>query len=434
MNMKMTTEKLAIAGGTPVRTKPLPWELPGSHWIGQEEQQLVDEVIKAGSPFRFYGPCPKGMVDKLEDEFRKVYGRKYALAVNSGTAALYIAFGALGLGPGDEVLLPGYFWVSCVSSLVRLGIIPRLVDIDETFCMSPEDLKKKITPRSKAVLLVHMSGAPGKADEIARIAKEHHLKMVEDCAQASGAALHGKRVGTFGDAAIYSFQLNKNMTSGEGGMLICDDETLYKRCFAIHDLGYARTSGRLDTTQADYQLWGIGARMSELSGAMALAQLRKLHHITRAMREAKWKIRKALEHLPGITFRHILDPEGDSGPFLIFSFEDAPICQRFIEALKAEGLRGPQGSLACLTMEEWGLHWYFNNSSLVNKRGVCREGFPWTHPANAFARPYDYSRGVLPHCDDLAGRSGLLTIASCLMGDDVNDIIEAFQKVASHLL
>jgi len=431
---KTKSEKLAIDGGNQVRTKALPWELPGSNWIGQEEKLLVNEVIDAKSPFRFYGPDLKGMVDKLEQEFKEKYARKYALAVSSGTAALNTVFGALGLGPGDEVLLPGYFWVSCVNSLVHLGIIPRLVDIDETFCMSPEDLKTKITPNSKAILLVHMSGAPGKVDEIARIAKENNLKLVEDCAQASGAYFKGKRVGGFGDLAMYSFQLNKNMTCGEGGILTCDDESLYDRCFSIHDLGYARTDGRLDTTKQDCQLWGIGARMSELSGAMALAQLRKLDDITAAMRNAKWKIRKELSDIKGLTFRRIMDPQGDSGPFLIFSFDNAFLCKKFTEALKAEGLKGPEESLACLAMEDWGLHWHFNNPSLVNKRSISRDGFPWTHPANSFALEYDYSRGTLPNCDDFAGRSGLLTIASCLTDDDLNDIIAAFKKVAANIL
>jgi 8-amino-3,8-dideoxy-alpha-D-manno-octulosonate transaminase len=174
--------------------------------------------------------------------------------------------------------------------------------------------------------------------------------------------------------------------------------------------------------------------MSELSGAMALAQLRKLKDITAAMREAKWKIRSALTDLKGLTFRRIIDPQGDSGPCLIFTFDDSRTCTHFMEALKAEGLKGPLGSLACLSMEEWGLHWYFNNPSLVHKRSISRDGFPWTHPANAFGCEYDYSRGALPCCDDLASRSGLLTIASCLTDDDVDDIIAAFRKVAAHLL
>lgn len=417
-----------------MRSEPLPWELPGAHWMGREEEEMVLRVIKAKSPFRYYGLNLQRMVEKLEKAYCKRTGRLHALGVSSGTAALNIAFGSIGVGPGDEVLVPGYLWVSCLSSVVRLGAIPKLVDIDRTFTMCPKDMSKKTGPRTKAVLYVHMSGAPGRIEEVARIAKAKDLKLVEDCAQANGAALNGRPVGSFGDMAIYSFQLNKNMTSGEGGMIVCDDETLYKRAFAMHDLGYARNeAGRLDPSDGRYQLWGVGARMSELTAAMALAQNAKLNRITASMRRSKWSIRKAISGIKGLSFREILDPSGDSGPFLIFMLDDPDTSVKFVEALRAEGIRGNPGSLAVLHMKEWGLHWYFNNQSLVKKRSWCSDGFPWTHPANKFAERYDYSKGALPFCDEMSERAALLTIASNLTRKDVSDIIRAFKKVASGL-
>lgn len=429
------TTKLAIDGGTPVRNTPLPWEFPGAHWIGDEELALVSKVVKAHSPFRFYGPEAQHMVDQLEHEWCKTFGHAHALGVSSGTAALGIAMSALNLGPGDEVLIPGYLWVSCVSAVVRCGAIPRLVDIDDTFCMDPVDLRKKIGPQSRAVLCVHMSGAPGRIDEIAAICRQHKLALIEDCAQAAGATFQGTPVGRFGDIAIFSFQLNKNMTSGDGGMLVCNSPQLYRRIVALHDLGYPRTpAGRLDTTDPETQLWGVGARMSELAGAMALAQMRKLPAITGAMRQAKWKIRNALAGLPGLQLRTIMDPAGDSGPFMLFTLANEALARRFVDAVRAEGIRGPDGSLACLTMREWGLHWYSNIPSLVQKRSNSRDGFPWSHPANAFAGNYSYALGALPNCDDLHARGALLTIASKLTGDDIADIITAFTKVASALL
>ena len=433
--MKRMTEKLAIDGGTPVRTKPLPWELPGAHWMGKEEERLVARVARAQSPFRFYGLDPQHMADKLEAEFRKRFGRRHALGVSSATAGLHIALAALGLGPGDEVLLPGYFWVSCVSAIVRLGAIPRLVDVDDTLCMDPEDLKRKITPHSKAVLLVHMSGAPGHVDKIAAIARKHKLPLVEDCAQSIGGSLHGRQTGTFGNIAVFSFQLNKNISSGEGGMIVCDDEHLYKRCFSLHDLGYARNAaGRLDVADARYRLWGVGARMGELPAAMALAQFAKLDRITGAMRKAKWAIRKKLTGIRGLEFRNILDPKGDTGPFLI-TFDPTPeIADQFTEALRAEGIRGPEGSFACLKMTEWGLHWYFNNTGLAAKTSISPSGWPWTDPANRFAKAYRFGPGALPTCDDLAARGALLTIASCLTSKDIDDIVRAFHKVAAAYL
>jgi 8-amino-3,8-dideoxy-alpha-D-manno-octulosonate transaminase len=431
MTATIESEKLAIDGGPAVRTEPLPWELPGAHWIGSEEEELVTQVVRAKSPFRYYGLDLQHMVDQLEDEFRGFFGRKYALAVSSATSGLHIALTGLGIGPGDEVLLPGYLWCSCIGAIVRAGAIPRLVDIDDTFCMDPEDLRRKITPHSRAVLLVHMSGAPGRVRECVDVARSAGLKVIEDCAQSIGARSDGKLTGTFGDLAVFSFQLNKNMSSGEGGLLLCDDANLYSRCFAIHDLGYARNeAGRLDPGDERYQLWGVGSRMSELAGALALAQFRKLSKITEAMRSAKWAIRRQIADLPGIAFRNILHPAGDSGPFLITLYRTAEIARRFTAALRAEGIRGPEGSTACITMEEWGLHWYFNNQSLVHRRSLSRDGWPWTHPSNSFASSYSYGRGLLRRCDDFCALGALLAIASVLTPTDIDQIVRAFRKVA----
>lgn len=426
------SNRLAIDGGTPVRSTPLPWELPGAYYIDEEEKRLVNQVIDARSPFRFYGLNAQGMVDRLESEWCSTFGHKHALGVNSGSAALHIALAAFGVGPGDEVLVPGYMWVSCMSAIVRTGAIPRLVDIDGSFCMDPADLERKIGPRSKAVLFVNMSGAMGRNDRIAEICRKHNLRLLEDCAQAIGGSLKGRSAGSFGDIGIYSFQLNKNMTSGEGGLLVTDDEDLYKRCAALHDLGYARNAeGRLDPSDDRYQYWGIGSRMSELSGAMALAQMRKVRAITAKMREAKWKIREAIKDIPGIALREIDDPAGDTGPVLITVYPTAEACQRFVEAIRAEGVRGPEGSLTCITMREWGMHWYFNIPSLVKKRSNAKEGFPWTHPANAFAAEYSYAKGQLPVCDAMSERAALLTVASVLKDADIDDIIAAFRKVGN---
>lgn len=427
--------KLAIDGGTPVRGQPLPWELPGAHWIGEEEQRLVERVVLARSPFRYYGLDHQGMVDTLEREWKEAFGHRHALGVSSATAALSIAVSALALGPGDEVMVPGYLWVSCVSAVVRAGAIPRLVDIDDTFCLDPDDLERKIGPHTRAVLCPHMSGAPGRVDRIATLCRAHGLALIEDCAQAAGGSAYGLPVGRHGDIGVFSFQLNKNMTSGEGGMIVCEDDVLFRRIVALHDLGYARTpAGRLDTADQDVQLWGFGARMSELTGAHALAQLRKLPQIVGAMRTAKWKIRNALEGTPGLTFRHVPDPSGDTGPFLLMVLPGEALAARFVAALRAEGINGPAGSLTCITLREWGLHWYSNIPSLVNKRANSRDGHPWTHPANAFAEGYDYHAGALPRCDALHANGALLAIASNLSGSDVDDIIAALRKVAASLL
>ncbi len=427
--------RLAIEGGEPVRTKPLPWELPGAHWIGAEELELVSRVVRAQSPFRFYGPDLQHMVDTLEKEWCAAFGHKHALGVSSGTAALTIAMSALDIGPGDEVLVPGYLWVSCVAAVVRAGAIPKLVDVDDCFTLDPADVERKIGPNTRAALMVHMSGAPGRVADVARICRERGIALIEDCAQTAGASQNGKAVGTFGDIGIFSFQLNKNMTSGDGGMVVTERDDLFRRIVALHDLGYPRNEkGRLDTSDESCQLWGVGARMSELTGAMCLAQMRKLPQITGNMRSSKWRIRNALADIPGLGFRTVPDPSGDTGPFLLMTLKDEATARRFVDALRAEGIAGPAGSLACLAMREWGMHWYSNIPSLVNKRSDSRDGFPWTHPSNAFGQSYSYAAGALPNCDDLHARGALLTIASTLTPEDEDDIIAAVRKVARVVL
>ena len=437
IDRKNVDEKLAIEGGHPVRSHPLPEESPGIHYIGSKEIEYVTRVIKARSPFRFYGPDVQHMCDQLEAKFREIYGVKFSLGVSSGTQAIYISLAALGVGPGDEVLVPGYLWPSCLNGIVRLGAIPRLVDIDETFTMSVEDLQNKITSHSKAVIFIHMSGVPGNIDSLAETARKHNLHVLEDCAQCNGSTFHGKPVGTFGNIGIFSFQINKSITAGEGGMIICDDKHLYNRCFGIHDLGYARnnTGILMDTScEERYHLWGCGARMSELTGALALAQIEKLEQINSAMRRAKLKIREKVGKIPGISLRKVPDLSGDTGAFLITVYKDSQTCRRFTEALKAEGMIGKGYAKPCITMDEWGLHWYFNNKSLINKKSLHENGWPWSLSANKFAVKYNYGRGTLPHCDDLASRSGLFKIPSCLTDQDIEDIILAFRKVANHIL
>jgi len=426
-------EKLALDGGEPVRHKPLPLEFPGGHFIDHEEIDAVCCVLKRKSPFRYYGFERTDETDLFENQYAEYCRRKYALGVSSGTAALSISLAALGVGPGQEVLVPGYFWVSSVSAIVRAGAIPVLVDIDETFCMNPKDFEKKITRKSSVVLLVHMSGAPGRLDEICRITSENGLKMLADCAQANGASFKGKPIGSYGDIAIFSFQLNKNMTAGEGGMIVCDDKQLYNRIFACHDMGYARdAAGRLDTNDQQYQLWGQGCRMTEITAAMGRVQLRKLPKIVHKMNTAKYKIRKGLSDIEGIKFRTIIDPEGDSGPFLITIFPSSDICQKFVKALRCEGIAPPKVGLSNVPMTQWGLHIYYNNSSLVNKTSISDDGSPWSHPANKDSN-YNYAKGTLTSMDDLISRSSILSIPSVLTDEDIGDIVCAYHKVAAHI-
>jgi len=185
--------QLAIHGGVPIRKEPLPLEFPGVHYMDEEEVEAAVRVLRDRSPFRYYGVKLRGEVEQFEREFAAYLGLPYALAVSSGTGALHTALSALGIGPGQEVIVPAYMWVAVVASVVNLGAIPILADIDDTFGINPEDLLTRITPRTRGIIAVHMSGAPMNIKPIAQIARERGLFLVEDCAQANGASIRVKR-------------------------------------------------------------------------------------------------------------------------------------------------------------------------------------------------------------------------------------------------
>jgi 8-amino-3,8-dideoxy-alpha-D-manno-octulosonate transaminase len=426
-------DRLAIDEGAPVRTEPLPLEFPGVHYMDKAEVDAVVRLLKSRSLFRYYGIDLQKEVETFEAEFARFLGIAHAVAVGSGTGALHTALSALGLGPGQEVIIPAYMWVSVVAAVVNHGAIPVLADIDETFCLDPVDLQKRITARTKGIIMVHMSGAPGDIKAVQGIARQHSLWLLEDCAQCNGGSFEGQKVGTFGDMGVFSFQMNKNMSSGEGGCVVTSNTRLWHRAFACHDLGYARDEeGRLIFNNPDLCLWGKGYRLDELRGAVLRVQLRKLPRIVSAMRRSKYRIREALAKFPGLKLRKIIDPAGDTGCFLITTYADAQTAQRVNRALRAEGIvTSPQG-VSDVVMTDWGLHLYTNNVSLVNKTSVDGRGFPWKLTENQ-SSVQNYSKGTCPNADSLFERSILLPIPSCLKQKDEADIIRAFEKVLKAL-
>jgi 8-amino-3,8-dideoxy-alpha-D-manno-octulosonate transaminase len=427
-----TPSTLALYGGPPVRDKPLPLEWPGTYLYGDEEHELVDAVVRAASPFRYYGPKLQGMATRFEQELSTFLGVPYVLGVSSGTAALTVAMMALGVGPGCEVIVPGYLWVSTVGAVVRLGAIPILADIDETFCLDPADVVRKITSRTKAVVVVHMSGASGHIAEVAKLCRDRGISLLEDVAQAAGATVQDKPLGAWGDISIFSFQLNKTMTTGEGGAVATSSRQLYDRAFAAHDLGYARnTAGRLDLEERSTHTWGCGCRMSELTAALALAQLRKLPRICQEMRARKMSLQEKLSDIPGLRFRQVDDPQGEAGNFLLTIFPSAEDAEFYARALRAEGIVTDERGITNIRMIDWGMHLYFNIPSLVHKASVSDGNNPWDDPRNPIGRAIRYDKGTLPVCDDLMERTLLLCVPPVLSPRDIDDISRAYHKVAT---
>jgi 8-amino-3,8-dideoxy-alpha-D-manno-octulosonate transaminase len=398
-----------------------PREFPGIHYYDSAEEEAALRVIRHRSPFRYYGANFLAETDSLEKEFAQLVGRKYAQAVCSGTNGLAAALVALEVGPGQEVLVPGFMWVATIGTVVRAGAIPVLVEIDETFGMDPEDLERKITSRSSVVIPVHMCGAACDIEKIVKIANRHGLKVLEDCAQANGGRVGNRKLGAFGDIAMFSFQMNKNITAGEGGIVVTDDERLYLRANAAHDVGVPWKDGN---AQADHEivLWGAGSRMSEITAAIVRAQLPKLGKIIEAMRSSKERIKAAISDIPGMRFRKIVDPAGDTGAALIVIFDTLDMAKKFASNASEIGL-------PAVWMPQYGMHIYYNIKALVERRSNSPDGFPWTHPANeGLAR--DYGKGALPKSDELFERSVVLPVPS-LMDRALEDrYIELFRRAA----
>jgi 8-amino-3,8-dideoxy-alpha-D-manno-octulosonate transaminase len=320
-------------------------------------------------------------------------------------------------------------WVSVLAAVVNHGAIPVLADIDETFCLNPAQVEKCITPKTRGIVMIHMSGAPGDVKAIQKIARDHQLFLLEDCAQCNGGSIKGQKVGTFGDMGIFSFQMNKNMTAGEGGCVVTNNSRLYHRAFACHDLGYARDeNGRLIFDNPDLRLFGMGYRLDELRASLLRVQLKKLPRIIKAMHQSKYRIRKGLEKFPRVQLRKIQDSAGDTGCFLITTYPDAETARKVNQALRAEGIVTSAQGVSNVVMTDWGLHLYYHNVSLVEHASVDPNGFPWKLAENA-GLERKYGKGTCPTADSLFERSILIPIPSCLKKGDEDDIICAFGKV-----
>jgi len=361
--------------------------------IGDEEKKALLEVIESGYLYR-YGdlsdPKFKAKVWNLEQEFGEKIGSKYSLAVTSGTTALLTALWALGIGPGHEVIVPGYTFIASITSIIFSRAIPVLAEIDETLTLDPEDVRKKITPRTKAIMLVHMLGNPGHLDEFTKIAKEYNIFLIEDCAQALGGTFNGKYVGTFGKIGTFSLNVYKTITAGDGGMVVTDDEELYKRAFSIHDQGHLPL--RQGVEQGKRTILGLNFRMNELTAAVAEAQLKKLDYIKKKLHENKQRLKAILSEIKEIEFRKVLDDQGDVGTLLTFFMPTIESAERLAN------------KIGCTTVAKSGWHVYNNMEHVLGKMTVTSEGCPFTCPY--YKGPeINYYKGMLPQTDDLLSRA-----------------------------
>jgi dTDP-4-amino-4,6-dideoxygalactose transaminase len=367
---------------------------PGIELIGAEETAEVMEVMQSGYLSR-YGPSDDpafgAKVHTIEETIAGLTGVRHALALHGGgSAALWITLLSLGVGAGDEVIVPGFTYVASISAIVYTGATPVLAEIDQTFDLDPVDVEAKITPRTAAIIVVHMLGAPARINELKAIADRHGIPLIEDCAQAFGATYEGKGVGGFGTAGTFSFNEFKTITCGDGGMIVTDDEGVYERSFAMHDQGHA--PDRLESKYAPRPFLGMNFRMTELSGAVLLGQVRKLDLITSHLRANKAVVKDILEEVPAIDYRTLTDAAGDLATHLV------------VVLPTAEMARNVAGEVGSKTLSESGWHTYSRMNHLLEKRTVSGKGCPFDCDDSGHSHG-DYRAGMLPKTDALLERS-----------------------------
>ncbi len=308
---KNNTSVLAISGGKPVMSRML----PEVHNIGREEVAAVKRVIMSGPLSGFLGTASKRFLGGkevlgLESEFSKKFQVKHAVSFNSATTALHAAVVALGIGPGDEVIVPPYSMSASATAVIMNGATPIFADIDaRTFNIDPKAAERAVTPYTKAIMVVNLFGQSADFDGLLKIAKKHKLKIIEDNAQGPGAKWHGRYTGTVGDVGVFSFNVHKTMQTGEGGMLVTNNSRYALRAQLCRNHGESVVDGM--PVYSDGPIIGSNYRMPEIIAAMARVQLRKLDGLTKKRLALVKKLEAGLKGIEGIV-PHYVDPRGSS--------------------------------------------------------------------------------------------------------------------------
>ena len=424
------SEQLAINGGPKAKTTPNYPMYPGGLEVGDLEKKEVMEVLDNKYLFRYYGPeGVESKVRRFENEFKAKMGAKYCLATSSCTGALISAITACGIGPGDEVIVTGYTFFASCAAIVAAKAIPVIAEVDETLTIDPDDIEKKITPSTKGLVIVHMRGVPCDMDRIMKIAKEHNLRVIEDCAQACGATYHGQFVGTFGDCGCFSFQYHKTITAGEGGAILTNDARLYDRCCSYHDTAACWRPDRFAEQRYEGELFcGSNFRMGELAGAVMCAQLTRLDDLNARMRSHLKRIKDQISATPGIKVRPCHDPEGDTGICLMFYLDSKEKVGPFVEALKAEGVSA--GGIFNAGIPDW--HIYAHWKHVIQKKTPTDVNCPWECPYHK-GEEVKYAADMNPKTLDYLGRVVHLDIPAQMTDEDCDMIAKAINKVAAVL-
>jgi len=370
---------------------------PGYAWFGDEERRNIAEVLDDWQSTISVHSQPlsdDSQCRRLERETAQRLGSTHCLTLNSGTSALLAALAALGIGPGDEVIVPGYMYVACLAAVAYSGATPVLAEIDASLTLDPRDVLARITPRTRAIMAVHMLGAACDMDALTRIARDHDLLLIEDAAQACGGEYRGRRLGTLGDVGVFSLNVFKVVTGGDGGLLLTDDPHTFQRAYSFHDHGwfpYRRQDGPGDV------LLGLNLRMTEFTAAISRAQLARLDDVLAHTRALRKELTDAIGTRDGLTPRTPHDAEGDCATVAVYLFDDREAADQV-----AAGL----GSKTLLHSPK---HHY---GGLPELRALADPEHPSCpfRPVEPPTRANTYRPGALPRTDDVLARSVALTV------------------------
>ena len=357
--------------------------MPGLEFFGAEERKQVNDVLETGILMRygFDGPR-KGMwkAKEMEEAICETFGCKYAQLLSSGTAALTTAMSALGIGYGDEIILPAFTFVASFEAVISVGAVPVLVDVDDTLTLNPQAVRNAITPKTKCIMPVHMCGSMADMDALVAICKEHNLLLLEDACQSIGATYKGKKLGTIGDAGTFSFDFVKTITCGEGGAVMTNREDVYIKSDGYTDHGHDHKGG-LDRGADLHPFIGYNFRISELNAAVGVAQIKKLDNFLKIQRSNNKMLRQILAAVPEISFRRVPDQDGDSCSFLSWFLPTETITKEVVAEMKTQGILAGN------------FYWFINNWHYISK---------WHHLKNSITLNHlhpDLKAAVMHHAN-----------------------------------
>lgn len=382
--------------------------------MGQEEIDAVARVIRSGHLFRVNNDLKE--VEHFEKELAEKFGVQYALCLSGGTSALTCALVGMGIGPGDEVIIPAYTFMASALAVTSVGAIPVLAEIDETMTLDLDDVERKLTPAVKVVMPVDMVGFPCNMLRLKKMSEQYGFKILEDSCQADGGGFGGKRLGVWGDAGCLSFNDYKIMSAGEGGAVLTNDRRIYERAMIYHDGGAAFRPNSGEIQEPFFM--GTQYRVSEITGAVLRVQLQRLDGILSDLRRTKRAIMSGLADVPGVCFAPSHDSEGDCGTTLAFTFNNEAKARRFAE-LAQLGVWLPIDS---------GKHVYTNWDPLLSGRGAHHPALnPFNLPLNKGLR-INYSKDMCPKTLNILARTAYISLRADWTDEKITSVTNACRQ------